>query len=147
MKSNAPDARADNHLLVIFDGRCGLCNRVVRWLLRRDEAGRLRFVAAESESGAGWLARSGSVRKGLTPESIVVVSGAGSAGERIFTRSDAVLAVLQVLPGPWLGRFAGLIPRSMRDVAYRIVARYRYRIWGNLESCPLPTAAEKERFL
>jgi predicted DCC family thiol-disulfide oxidoreductase YuxK len=149
MKNNARATLADGPLLVVFDGRCGLCNHVVRWLLRRDRAGRLRFVAAESEAGSEWLVRSGSARQGLTPESIVVMAGADSTDERFFTHTDAVLAVLRVLPGvwPWFARGARLVPRPLRDVAYRMVARYRYRIWGKLERCPLPTAAEKERFL
>ena len=40
-------------LLVVFDGRCGFCNRAVRWFLRRDRRDRLRFVASESAEVEG----------------------------------------------------------------------------------------------
>jgi predicted DCC family thiol-disulfide oxidoreductase YuxK len=39
------------------------------------------------------------------------------------------------------------LPRPLRDLGYRLVARYRYRIWGRFDTCPIPTAQERERFL
>jgi len=39
------------------------------------------------------------------------------------------------------------IPRPVRDPVYRLVARWRYRIWGRLESCPMPAAVERRRFV
>jgi predicted DCC family thiol-disulfide oxidoreductase YuxK len=57
--------------------------------------------------------------------------------------------MLAELPGPWpsVARILRFIPRSLRDVGYRIVARLRYRIWGRLENCPIPTEAERAKFL
>src|SRR5271157_771360 len=110
----------DGRLLVVFDGHCGLCNRAVRWLVRRDSGDRVRFAAFESEKVAEML-----------------------------VRSDAVVALLGELPRPWGWVAVGLgwIPRALRDVGYRLVARWRYRIWGRLESCPIPTPEERKRFL
>jgi len=63
-----------DRVLVVFDGHCGLCNRAVRWFLRRDGRDRLRFVASESEKVAGLLERLGVVAaSGLGPGSILVV--------------------------------------------------------------------------
>jgi predicted DCC family thiol-disulfide oxidoreductase YuxK len=83
------------------------------------------------------------------PSSIVVVEGVGTAAERVLVRSDAVLRMLGELPQPWrvVSAVLRVIPRALRDLGYRVVARWRYRIWGRLESCPIPTAAELERFL
>jgi predicted DCC family thiol-disulfide oxidoreductase YuxK len=39
------------------------------------------------------------------------------------------------------------IPRPLRDLGYRIIARLRYRIWGRFETCPIPTALERAHFL
>jgi predicted DCC family thiol-disulfide oxidoreductase YuxK len=142
----------DGRLLVIFDGRCGLCNRSVRWFLRRDRGDRMRFVASESSLVAVLLARNeiSTVNAGtVAPSSIVVVRDAGGVGERVLVRSDAVLAMLEELPrpGPAIARVLGWIPRPVRDLGYRLISRWRYRIWGRLESCPLPTAEERGRFL
>ena len=83
------------------------------------------------------------------PGTMLVVRDAGGAAEKVLVRSDAVVAVLRELPRPWPGVGVGLrwIPRAVRDLGYRLVARWRYRIWGRLESCPVPTAEERGRFL
>jgi predicted DCC family thiol-disulfide oxidoreductase YuxK len=140
-----------NRLLVIFDGHCGLCNRSVRWLLRHDRRDRLRFVASESASVAGLLARQSIdvPDSELGPGTILVVSDPGGPAERMLGRSDAVLALLGELPRPWpaVGVALGWIPRPLRDLGYRVIARWRYRIWGRLEICPVPTDEERVRFL
>jgi predicted DCC family thiol-disulfide oxidoreductase YuxK len=138
-------------LLVVFDGRCGFCNRTVRWLLRRDRRDRLRFVASEQAHVAGLLKRHGLdvASDADGPGSIVVVRDAGGVVECVLVRSDAVVALLRELPRPWawVGVALKWIPRPVRDMVYGLVARWRYRIWGRLESCPAPTAEERERFL
>jgi len=60
-----------------------------------------------------------------------------------------MLTLLRELPSPWPAAAAALrlVPRPLRALGYRLVARWRYRIWGRLESCPLPTTEERERFL
>lgn len=140
-----------DRLLVVFDGHCGLCNRAVRWFLRRDLRDRLRLVASESPKAAALLARHGfgEASPGLGPDTILVVLDAGGPSESVLTRSDAVLALLAELPAPWPA-VAGLlcwIPRPLRDLGYRLIARCRYRIWGRLKTCPLPTVEERARFL
>lgn len=138
-------------LLVVFDGRCGFCNHSVRWLLRRDRQDRLRFVASESERVVGLLTRHGvdAARDANGPGSIVVVRDAGGAAESVLVRSDAVVALLRELPRPWkwVGMALKWVPRPVRDMGYGLVARWRYRIWGRLESCPTPSIEERERFL
>jgi predicted DCC family thiol-disulfide oxidoreductase YuxK len=142
-------AELGGRLLVIFDGHCGLCNRSVRWFLRRDRDDRMRFVASESPLVAGLLVRRGVDVTETGPSSIVVVRDAGGPEERVLVRSEAVVALLGELPRPWpgIGRVLRWIPRVVRDVGYRVIARWRYRIWGRLESCLLPTAGERGRFL
>ena len=138
-------------LLVIFDGHCGLCNSLVRWLLRHDKLDRLRFVTSESEKVAELLMRRGFavLDPAAGPGTILVVRDTGCPEERVLVRSDAVVALLNELPRPWpvAATILKLIPRALRDFGYRLIARWRYRIWGRLESCPLPTTEERARFL
>jgi predicted DCC family thiol-disulfide oxidoreductase YuxK len=140
-----------DRFVVLFDGHCVLCNGVVRWFLRRDRRDRLRFVASDAARVAGFLARHGIVALNpeAAPSTILVVRDFGGAEEEILVRSDAALAMLRELPRPWPAVAAALrlIPRPMRNVGYRLIARWRYRIWGRLESCPLPTVEERTRFL
>jgi predicted DCC family thiol-disulfide oxidoreductase YuxK len=136
-------------VLVLFDGHCGLCNGSVRWLLRRDRGDRLRFVELDSTKVAGLPARHSLGGLGSATGTLLVVRDAGGAAERVLLRSDAVAALLRELPRPWpwVGLALKWIPRPLRDLGYRLIARRRYRIWGRLESCPLPTADERARFL
>jgi predicted DCC family thiol-disulfide oxidoreductase YuxK len=140
-----------DRLLFIFDGRCGLCNRSVRWFLTRDRLDRLRFVPSESPKVADVLARHGMDAAAAVGSSgsILVLRDAGKPTERLLSRSDAVLALLLQLRSPWpaVAGALRLIPRPLRDLAYRLVARWRYRVWGRLEACPIPTAEERNRFL
>ena len=142
-------------LLVIFDGYCGFCNKSIRWFLRRDQHDRLRFVASESPIVADLLARHGFVSSDLNsgqesgPNTMLVVRDAGGENEQVVVRSDAAVAILRELPRPWpaVARVFSWIPRSVRDWGYRLVARWRYRIWGRLEACPLATREERAHFL
>jgi len=138
-------------VLVIFDGHCGLCNGSVRWFLVRDRKDRLRFVPSESPKVAEILRRHGvnMSTEPAGPDTILVVRDPGGPTERLLERSDGVMAMLEELPRPWPAVAAVLrwIPRGLRDFVYRLIARWRYRIWGRLESCPLLTAEERGRFL
>ena len=140
-------AQLGGRLLVVFDGHCGLCNGTVRWFARRDRRDRLRFAASEAPVAAELLARSGLA--GSEQDTIVVVRGAETAMPQALTRSAAVVALLAELPRPW-PFWAGILrtlPRALRDLGYRLIARVRYRIWGRLASCPIPTTEERRHFL
>jgi len=131
---------------VLFDGECGFCDAWVRWLVARDRRGRYRFGALQGESAAAVRAR----HQDLPPadETMVLVENPETPSERVRTRSDGALAILAGLGGPWrLAKLAWAVPRPLRDTAYRFVARRRMRWFGRLESCRVPTAAERGRFL
>ncbi len=138
-------------LVVLFDGHCALCNRTVRWFLRHDRQDRLRFAAFEASGWGELLKRHGiSVPDSESgPNTILVLRDFSGAEEEILVRTDAALAMLRELSPPWpaVSAVLRLVPRPVRDLAYRLVARWRIRIWGRLESCPIPTAEERERFL
>lgn len=127
--------------LVLFDGVCTLCNASVRFLLRRDRTGRLRYASLQSEVGRTRLAA-----LGLPPDysdSIVFIEEG-----RALIRSAAALRLLAYLRGPWpLLRVAVLIPAAGRDALYDFIARGRYRWFGRLDDCPLPRPEWRERFL
>jgi predicted DCC family thiol-disulfide oxidoreductase YuxK len=150
MSVNGLDGIGDR-LLVVFDGHCGFCIGTVRWFLRHDRKDRLRFVASESSKVSELMARHGLGANSSDPglDTVVVLRGLDGANERVFTRSDATREILLDLSQPWraAGVVLGWIPRSVRDLGYRLVARWRYRIWGRVESCPLPTAEDRAHFL
>jgi predicted DCC family thiol-disulfide oxidoreductase YuxK len=131
--------------LLLFDGVCGFCDGAVRWLLERDPSGRLYFAPLQGETAAALRARHPRI-----PDDVdtVVLVEQGPTGERVHLRSDAVLRSLALLASPW--RFAAwlrVLPRALRDAGYRQFASRRYRWFGELDECRLPTAEERSRFL
>lgn len=137
----APGTRhpAPGPAIVYFDGVCGLCNRFVDFLLRRDHRHHFLFSPLQGETAAARLG----IGSGIAPRSIVLEDDEG-----IFERSRAVLRILQQLGGVWkASRILGLVPAGLRDWAYDRIAERRYAWFGQRESCRLPTPAEQERFL
>ena len=133
--------------VVFFDGVCGLCNRLVQFLISRDRNGRLRFAQLQGE-----LARATLTRHGLNPDdldSVVVVSGWREPSELAHLRASAVLHALTVLGGSWriIARAASVVPAPIANGVYNLVARSRYRIFGRFDVCQLPRPEWRDRFL
>ena len=157
--------------ILLYDGVCGLCNRLVQFILRRDRAGRFRFASLQGALAGRILARNGADARDL--DTVYVVVDYDQADERVLSRSDAVIFILRQLgaaelrsarPGQRPGlteaspnagslfwRLAGgaleLVPRRLRDWGYGVVARWRYQIFGRYDACPLPTEETRSRFL
>ena len=129
--------------VIVFDGVCLLCSRWVRFLLKHDHAARYHFAAMQSDSGRELLQA-----HGLDPQSplsfLLVEGGRG------YTDSDAIARVLRGLARRrwrWLSRAMLAVPRGLRDPAYRVVARHRYRIFGQSRQCFVPTPEQRARFM
>jgi predicted DCC family thiol-disulfide oxidoreductase YuxK len=142
MERNAIEGRA----LFLYDGVCALCNGVVRFLIRRDGHDRLRYAPLQSSLGREVLARFGI---STFPDGVVLVTNALTPKERLCQGSDASAEALQLLGQPWrlAGRVLALVPRPLRDWGYGIVARFRYRMFGRYDTCPLPTPEQRGRLL
>jgi predicted DCC family thiol-disulfide oxidoreductase YuxK len=117
--------------IVFFDGDCGLCNRLVLFLLKRDRRKILRFAPLTGKMARQWLED-----KDLQGETVIFLDDSG-----IYRKSEAVLRVLARLGGPWRIARAGLwTPRFLRDGVYDFISRRRRRWFGGGEGCPLPTS-------
>jgi len=136
-----------SHPIILYDGVCGLCNRFVQFILRRDRSGVFRFASLQSTLAAPILARHGANPSDL--DTVYVVFNHELPNEYLLSRSDAVLFVLKQLQGQWqLAAFLlQLLPKFLRDAAYNVVARNRYRIFGRSEICTLPSDQDRSRFL
>jgi len=135
------------HPILLYDGVCGLCNRLVQFILRRDRTAIFRFASLQSPLAASILTRHGADPTDL--DTVYVVIDPNEPTESLRARSDAVVLVLKELGG--IARRAGilfrLIPSPLRDAIYNVIARNRYRIFGRYEACPLPTPDTQARFL
>jgi len=79
---------------------------------------------------------------------LLVVLETLTPAERLSFRSDGALGVARWLRAPWSWLVVlRVVPRPLRDWIYERVARARYRIFGKLDACPLPSPAHRARFL
>ena len=139
-----------NRLLVVYDGHCCLCNGWVRWLLRHDRRDRLRFAASVSPAVAQLIERHADLLEpsGI-PDTVLVFRNPLQINEQLWCRFAGELVSLRELPPPWpaVALVLGWIPDLLSDPAYKLIARWRYRIWGRMEICPLPAPEDRARFL
>jgi len=134
--------------VLLFDGTCGLCNRCVRLLLRFDRQDRMNFAPLQSALAQDFLRQHGLPTEDF--DSLIFVPD-WSARDRtdFLSRTSGVVAALRVCGG-WAGAAGGLlgiIPTSWRDTGYKVIARWRYRIWGEWKPRPLAKPEWAARFL
>jgi len=133
--------------VLLYDGECGLCNALVRFMLRRDQTGRLRFAALQSRPAQEYLTAQGLPTADF--DSLVFVPDwSRPAPGAALLRTDGALAALAELGGGWrtVAKLRGL-PRWLRDPFYKLVARTRYALFGQYRPTPLPDPSWAGRFL
>jgi len=117
-----------NKYIILFDGSCKLCNNVVRFISNNDSRRIFCFVPLESFKALEYLNRYD--KKDVNRGSVLLIQG-----EKVFTKSAAVLNILKYLDGLWpLFYVFIIVPGFIRDPVYDLVARFRYRWFGAVES-------------
>lgn len=127
--------------LVLYDGVCGFCNASIQFIVKRDPLREFHFAPLQGETAAALRLRHPEIPTDI--DTVVLVEG-----PNVYLRSDAAFRIAARLPGPvsWL-RWFGVLPRFVTDFGYGIVAAVRYRLFGKLETCPIPSKAQRSRFL
>lgn len=131
----------NEHPIILFDGICNLCDTAVQFIIRKDIEDCFRFAAMQSPAGQALLVQHGLSE--LSAETMVLIDGAA-----IYLRSDAAIEIARRLPGRW-SMLAWLVhsPRGLRDAGYRLLARNRFRWFGQKQVCLLPSGELRRRFL
>jgi predicted DCC family thiol-disulfide oxidoreductase YuxK len=130
--------------IIFFDGVCGLCNGMVDFVLREDRA---RFFLYSPLQGETFRKIAPERPEAIDANSLFVLRR-DLEKHPLLQRSEAILYILDHLPRyRWLGRVGRIFPELVRDAIYRLIAATRYQIWGKRDSCRLPAAEERARFL
>jgi predicted DCC family thiol-disulfide oxidoreductase YuxK len=138
--SDAPGELPDVPL-VLYDGNCGFCAKSVRWILAHERDHEIRFAPLQ-----GTTAQRARERFARIPQSIDTV--VYISGGRAHLRSKAILHAARHLRAPWRWGYAvRWFPGFVLDLAYRLIAAVRYRIWGHADACQLVTPEQRARFL
>ena len=133
--------------VLLYDGQCGLCNRVVRLLLRTDRAGRLYFAALQSAPAQAYL-REQSLPTEDFDSLVFVMDWNYPLVYPPLLRTDGALAAAAVVGGVWrLITWMRVLPVGLRDGAYKLVARSRYALFGEYRGKPLKESEWAQRFL
>ena len=127
--------------VVVFDGVCNLCAFSVKFILEHEAGPTLRFAPLQSDEGSRLMREFG-----FSPEDaktfVLVADG------KPHVKSDAAIRVAGYLRGGWkLLRLVRIVPRPVRDWAYDLVARNRYRWFVRTDSCMVPTPELRARFV
>ncbi len=131
--------------ILLFDGVCNLCSKAVHFVLEHEAGSELRFASLQSDKGKALLAQHGlsHLLAHADPESLVFVEDG-----RAYERSTGALRLARHLRAPWRwGRAFLLVPRFLRDLVYRFIAKNRYAWFGKTDSCLVPTKELRARFL
>jgi predicted DCC family thiol-disulfide oxidoreductase YuxK len=132
--------------LLLYDGVCGLCSRLVHFVLLHDRRGVFNFAPLQ-----GALARPLILRAGGNPDeltSFYVFADYRTPAGRVMRRGRAALFIAGELGWPWKAlRVMGVLPTGLLDRMYDVVARHRYQVFGRSEQCLVPPPEFRNRFI
>jgi len=127
--------------VLLFDGVCNLCDRLVQQIIPRDPAGRIKYAPLQSETGQELSAELGLPTDDF--DTVVFVEGG-----RAYTKSDAAIRIAELLGWPYsLASLLQFVPQELRDWGYDVVAENRYDVFGKKEQCMVPDEDVSDRFL
>src|SRR5659263_99811 len=119
----------NNENILLFDGYCNLCSRLVNFIIKRDKKAKFFFVSLQSASGQSLLKKFGLPTDDF--DSVVYIRS-----DKYFLKSSAILHILKEIGGIWKLFFIFIIiPNFIRDLIYKIIAKTRYKIFGRHDSC------------
>ena len=141
-----PPGTGDGRHLLLYDGVCGLCDRLVQFVLAHDRRGVFRFAQLQGATGRAIVERAGANPDDLT--TFYVVRDYGTPRARTLVKGRAAIFVGRALGWPWkaTGLF-GVLPTAVLDWGYDVVARNRYRIFGRFDQCAIPRPEQRRRFV
>jgi len=140
-RSPATERAEHAEAIVLFDGVCNVCDASVRFVFGHDRDGVFRFAPLQSPIAKSLLHRHHLPSDDL--DTVVLIEG-----DHVSTRSTAALRIVRRLGGAWPLLYGLIVvPRPLRDAAYRWFANNRYRWFGRRESCAIPAPGLRERFL
>jgi len=127
--------------IILFDGVCNLCNSSVNFIIKNDKKQTFLFTSLQSDAAKEILLQFSS--KKIDFKSILLIKNG-----IIYDKSTAVLLIIKQLSNYYKFLYAFIIiPAFIRDIIYNFIAKHRYNWFGKDESCMIPSASLKNRFL
>ena len=131
-----------NKKIILFDGVCNLCNDAVLKVIKHDTKNDFVFASLQSKSGQDIINHLKIDASKL--DSIILYE----PGVSYDVKSTAALNIMSAFGGIWsLSKILLFLPESFRNYVYDYIAKNRYKWFGKKESCMIPTAELKAKFL
>ncbi|NOD45800.1 MULTISPECIES: thiol-disulfide oxidoreductase DCC family protein [unclassified Ruegeria] len=132
MPESAVSSKVYGQNLIVFDGQCVLCSGFFRFMLRHDRSRCFLFATAQSPLGQK-LYQELDLRTQDFETNLVIVDGV------VYQHLDAFAAAMRQLPGMWrLLSLCRFLPNALKNPAYRLIARNRYKLFGKSSTCLVP---------
>ena len=128
------------HPIILFDGVCNFCNRMVNFAIRNDKKGKLKFAPLQSEAG---IRLKEQFQISPTADTVIFIENG-----KPYTYAKAAIRISRYLDWPAKAFNAfRIIPSFISQPLYKWFAKRRYKWFGKKETCMIPTADIKARFL
>jgi len=135
-------------MIVFYDGLCGFCDKTVQYVLDRDrEKNQFQFAPLQSELAEAVLPKHGKNPQDLN--SLYLLVDYGQPNEQVFEKSDAAYRILRTLGkgSKFSSYLISIWPRPIRNWGYERFAAIRYRIFGKMEACRIPSKDDRAKFI
>jgi predicted DCC family thiol-disulfide oxidoreductase YuxK len=127
--------------IILFDGVCNYCNDKVTFIIKNDSKDVFRFVALQSETGQKIITYLGIYK---TIDSIILYE----PGYAYFIKSEAIFRIINYLSSSVkLLLLFNFVPTSIKNIFYDIIAKNRYKWFGKMESCIIPSQEVANKFI
>ncbi|MCC6251015.1 MAG: DUF393 domain-containing protein [Bacteroidia bacterium] len=130
-----------DHKILLFDGVCNLCNSTVNFVINRDRKKQIRYAAIQSPAGKKLL-----MKYNISPNylsSLIFIDQ-----EKVFLNSSGALRLCLYLKPLWPLMYVFIIvPPMLRNAIYNIIANNRYKWFGKLETCMVPSTQVQSLFI
>ena len=128
----------NGNIIIVFDGYCVLCDNFVKWIAKKDKYNKIHFTTFESD----YINKNYSEIK--LKNSVVVIN----SKKIFFKKSEAVILCLKTIDyNKILIAILEIIPKTILDIGYSLVAFFRYKIFGKKKICSLPNTIISEKIL
>lgn len=118
--------------ILLFDGDCAFCDSTTLFIMDRNSKDDIEYLSLQSEEGQAYLKQYNLPTKDF--DSVVFIEN-----NKAYIKSSAVLRIILRLDGYWKYLYSSIvIPKFIRDIAYNLFAKNRYKIFGKTNQCRVP---------